>query len=279
MEGGAPDAPAANYSISVSAELMTNYAQNDVLQPQKSFSALQTTDGHSLLFSISTDGALNVVVEQKNTKYGWEVCNLSERLIRDKYAGVSDVQVGTFAVSQPSGTGSLDIRIAMVVLVGGESSLYLSLNNSDSDLSWTHNIEWVAAPFNAVDDLGAPMPKPAPFVIEGIMLADAQSGENIVVDIARGGSAGGLVSRWFMDVVIPEAPKWKEHRLPADLEVATYSSCIGRKDKEKMDGVYSIGQVGGVAQLVYVPLWDYYAPTQAPPVFRLQASSSLVVVV
>ena len=51
------------YNVTSSSELMQNYIQSDILQPQKKFIALQTDSGTSLLFSVGTDDAFYVTKE------------------------------------------------------------------------------------------------------------------------------------------------------------------------------------------------------------------------
>lgn len=73
---------------------------------------------------------------------------------------------------------------------------------------------------------------------------------------------------------------WEEHRLPADLEVSTYNSCLGRCDRSgrqwQIEGVYSVGRVANEAQLVFVPLYNYYNPGREAPVTRLKLPQGTV---
>ena len=160
MQPAQPVAEEVTYNIAASAELMTNFCQSDILQPQKKFQALQTDAGLGLLFMIGTEEDFNVVVEESGkTMHGWTVRNLSEKLIKQSFP--KGGTVSTFGVSQVAGKGtSREIHVAMCVEAEGTSNLYLSLHNSDMDLSWTKDIPWLHAPFNAMDSSGKPVPVP-----------------------------------------------------------------------------------------------------------------------
>jgi hypothetical protein len=54
-------------TITTSSEMMTNYLQAELIEPNGAFEALQTADGHSMLFGIGTNGAFNVIVEQSGS--------------------------------------------------------------------------------------------------------------------------------------------------------------------------------------------------------------------
>jgi hypothetical protein len=173
MEVLPPRSESASYRISSSADLLTNYQLCDVLEPSKAkdFKALQTEQGASLLFAIGTQGELNALVQSDGaTKAGWTVCNLSKAVVSRDYPD-GGAQVSHFTVSQSPGNGSRAVHLAMAVVANGESTLYLSFHNSDSDLRWAldSTIAWQRAPFNAVDEAGNPVQPPSMLDIVGLM--------------------------------------------------------------------------------------------------------------
>ncbi|CAE7526982.1 unnamed protein product [Symbiodinium microadriaticum] len=264
------------YNIAASAELMTNYIQSDILQPQKMFQALQTDAGLGLLFMIGTEDDFNVVVEESGkTRHGWTVRSLSQKLIKQSFP--KGGTVSTFGVSQAAGKGtSREVHVAMCVQAGGTSNLYLSLHNSDADLNWTKDIPWLHAPFNAVDSSGKPVPVPQPLNIANIMLTQASDGEHIVVDILRNQEAAQpLLERYWIDVTKSQ-PLWMKHQMAADFEASTYKSALGRAKGDFVDGIYTMGKVNRVAQLVYVPLYNAFDPIVPPVASRLRLPGDLV---
>ncbi|CAE7936748.1 unnamed protein product [Symbiodinium necroappetens] len=237
--------------------------------------ALQTDAGLGLLFMIGTEEDFNVVVEESGkTMHGWTVRNLSEKLIKQSFP--KGGTVSTFGVSQVAGKGtSREIHVAMCVEAEGTSNLYLSLHNSDMDLSWTKDIPWLHAPFNAMDSSGKPVPVPQPLSIANIMLTQASDCEHIVVDILRNQEAARpLLERYWIDVSKSQ-PLWKKHQMAADWEASTYQSTLGRASGDFADGIYTMGQVNRVAQLVYAPLYGF-DPLVPPPVCRLRLPEDLV---
>ena len=130
----------STYTVTTSSELMENYIQADILLPQDKFLALQTNTGASLLFSIGTGGVFNLCVEAPRQTHGWRRFDLSSAQIKKDFA--SGATCKDFAAAQvvavaPGST--TQIHLAMVINDGTNDHLYISLNNSDSDLSWTTN--------------------------------------------------------------------------------------------------------------------------------------------
>jgi len=68
------------YQLEGTSELMQNYFQADVLNPEDKFEALQTDAGASLLFSIGTDGVLYLTKEVVRSTHGWNRDDLSSAL-------------------------------------------------------------------------------------------------------------------------------------------------------------------------------------------------------
>lgn len=249
---------------------MTNYHQHSIMQPQKEFAAVQSDTGNSLLFSVSPEGELNAAVEETGvSSHGWAVRSLSNSVIAQDFGG--EASVGTFAVSQRQGDALREVHVAMSVEAAGQSTLYLSLNNSSSDMAWTENMTWTKAPFNGTDSSGSPIAAPSPLRVNKIMLGQARSGEYIMVDVERQQpNATSLVDRYWIDVSDRSTPVWRRAPLDADIQVGTYQSAIGRASGETVDGVYTIGRVDDATQISYVPLYNDFDPRTPPTVNRLQ---------
>lgn len=267
-----------NWKVTTSSELMENYLQADFLSPQEKFIALQTDAGASLLFSIGTAGALYLTYEAPGQTQGWRQVDLSAARIASDSGGKGTV-VSFGAAQRVAKAGSpAEIHLAMVVSDARGELLYLSLGNSDSDLSWTSAPVWTPAPFNALDATGKPIAAPTPFQIANIFLSEASDAEYIVADVIRNpGQPVGMLSRYYIDASNPSSPQWKLHDLAIDVQAAGYESCLGRAAHTfGVDGLYTKGQVGGSAQLIYAPLYNAFDPSQPPLPSRLHLPGGLV---
>ena len=267
----------SGYKVTTSSELMENYIQADYLAPQEKFIALQTDVGASLLFSVGTAGALFLTYEAPGQTQGWRQVDLGAARLKADFGGKATVKTFGAAQRTPSAGTPAQIHLAMVGADPSGELLYLSLANSDSDLSWTTSPSWTAAPFNAVDAAGQPIQAPTPFEIANVFLSEASDGEYIVVDVIRNpGQPVGMLSRYYIDASNPSSPQWKLHDLAVDIQAADYQSCLGRAAKAfGVDGLYTKGTVGGSAQLIYAPLYNAFDPTQPPLPSRLHLPGGL----
>lgn len=118
-------------------DLIQNYIQGEIVAPAAKFEALQTDDGHTLLFALSTDNVFSVIIELSGTtKTGWVRMPLS--------SGFTSVR--TFDVGQSVTDGT--IGMASVVSEGDSNKLFLSLSNSSTHTSWTAKPQWSATDFD-----------------------------------------------------------------------------------------------------------------------------------
>lgn len=238
-------------SITYSTELMENYLQAEILAPEAKFEALQTDGGASLLFSIGTDHALYVTEEVPGVRSGWQRRDLSSAQIAKDFPNQSNVTCKDFASAQSTFPPRTSIHLAMVVSDAHNDHLYLSLENSDADTSWTSGPKWVAYPF---DDRAHPRDQ---VKIAGVFLSEATDAEYIVVDVIRDPSSPeALIFRYYIDLRKTDGYAWHSHDLAIDLEAGRYASTLGRRQGQKVDGTYSAGQVGGVAQFIYQGLYN-----------------------
>lgn len=249
-------------TLTYSSELMRNYKQAQILAPDADFQALQTANGLSLLFSISSDGALYLTQELPEQSTGWQRQDFSAAQVAKDFAGKTGIRVTHFAGAQAPSSGNIDL--AMVVRSGAQDQLYLSLANSATDTSWTTQPSWTAFPF---DDPNHPLAK---LRIVEVFISEAADAEYIVVDVLRDpDSPEPLLFRYYIDPAKSGGYAWHPHDLSIDLDANRYSSCLGRQSGQTIDGLYTAGSVNGSAQLVYQPLYNVWDPAIPAPPARL----------
>jgi hypothetical protein len=243
--------------ISYSSEMITNFKQAEVMSPEDKFEALQTDSGYSLLFSIGTDDVFYVTQETPGHATGWEKTDLSSALKAD-YGGAS-ITAKTFAVAHNRAT--LKIDMAVVVNASGNDNLYLSLGNSSSDMSWVSQPNWLRIPF---DDAAHPLSKVS---VVNVFISGASDGEYIVVDVLRDpNDTMPLIFRYYIEPTKkPTGQAWNPHDVAVDLDASKVSSCLGRRAKDRVDGLYTLGTIGGHIQLIYQPLYNALDPKRIVP--------------
>ncbi len=251
-----------------SSELLTNYALNTVMRPELAFRALQTNDGHALLFSIGSDNVLYVLVEKPGTRTGWEKIALSKSLPAGRTGAPAVVK--SFAVAQDWGAGTIDLA---VVLDGDPAQkLYLCLGNPTSGTAWMAAPTWQAAPYDDADHMA-----PFRFVIQNVFINPAPGGRYIGVDILRDASSPDpQIFRYFLDPAKALSGQiWNACDVPADFSAARIKSVIGRRAGDSVDGFYSVGAAGGNT-VVFQPLYNSFEWRVAPNPARLELPNGLV---
>lgn len=267
------------YAVTTSAELMENYVQADYLLPQDQFIALQTDVGASLLFSVGTGGSLYLTMEVPGDAAGWQQVDLSTAQIRSDFADRATVTTFGAAQTVAGAPGSAtQIHLGMVLNDGTNDHLYLSLGNSDSDLSWTQQPVWTPVPFNAVAGDGTPITPPSPFRINNVFLSQATDQEYVVADIIRNpGQAAEFITRFYIDTTTPTKPAWTPRDLSIDVQAIGDQTCLGRSARAYgIDGMYTKGFVGTSGQLIYTPLVNVADPSLQPSPSRLYLPGDLV---
>ncbi|KAE8361158.1 hypothetical protein BDV27DRAFT_167157 [Aspergillus caelatus] len=244
--------------LTYDTELIQNYIQGEIVSPKHKFEALQTNNGHTLLFGIDSSNIFHVIEESSGQhSTGWAQIDLSTTAISSQLPGKKDAVVRTFDVGQ----SVLDqtIGMAMAVRVEGKDSLFVSLKNSNSDTSWTKKPEWTLVPFDAVNET-----QPS-IAVAGVWFAETDSQRQyLVVDIDRSGSSTIKdIARYYVDPSVTSGSRWVKHDVPIDIAAGNYQSCIGRVRRGRIDGIYTAGTSGGSAQLDYVPLENIFG--DGPP--------------
>ncbi|KAF4498962.1 hypothetical protein FAGAP_4871 [Fusarium agapanthi] len=118
-------------SLTFTTEIMQNYVPGEIANPSGKFEALQTQDGHSILFSLSSANVFQAIVEQSGaSSTGWRIVDLSSSALSSAFASDKSAVAKTFDANQSAVDGT--ISLAMVVTSGGTDHLLLSLYNHNS---------------------------------------------------------------------------------------------------------------------------------------------------
>lgn len=247
-------------TITSSSQMMQNYAHGELMSPTQKFEALQTADGHALLFAIDTTGVFRVTEEQSGrASIGWVLTDLSSSLIIEQFPGASNLKVNTFDVGQSALDGS--IGLALAISDGTTDWLFVSLGNSSSDTSWTARPGWTRVYFDAVTE------NPPGINIVGVMFAETMgAGQYLMVDIDRLGSSTKNIARYHVDPSKSTGRYWVKQDVPVDIEHGNYQSCVGQVKGGYVDGIYTAGLAGTASQLVYSPVENAFG--SGPPLPR-----------
>ncbi|KJJ30917.1 hypothetical protein AFLA70_472g000860 [Aspergillus flavus AF70] len=247
-------------ALTTSSEMMQNYVQGEIVTATGKFEALQTDDGHALLFAIDDSGVFHVIVEESGvTQTGWQVQDLSSSAIQAYFSASTDPVVKTFDVGS-----ALDgsICLAMAVTADGTDHLLVSLNNSSSNTQWTSNPQWVRFDFDA-DGEGS-----GDIQITGTLFAETMDKQHyLIVDIDRQSqSPAKFIERYYVDPSVSIGTRWVKHDVSVDIQDGNYRSCIGRVKNGYVDGIYTAGSTGGEAQFIYEPVINVFGRGPPAPV-------------
>ncbi|KAF7592488.1 hypothetical protein BBP40_000223 [Aspergillus hancockii] len=271
---GADQAPANNPShpplqtgtigkLTACTELMQNYVQGEIISPTSKFEALQTSDGHTLLFAIDTSGVFHVIEEQSGKSHaGWQIHDLSTRCIQTQFPGQeAAAKVHTFDVGQSAVDGT--IGLMMAVNLDGNDHLFMSLGNSSDDTSWVSDPIWTIAPFDPAKE------QPRKITITGALFAETQDKtQYLIVDIDRPSEnmADPHITRYRIDSARKDGHYWVRHDVTVDISAGEYQSVVGRVSGKHVDGIYTAGHTATVAQLIYEPVIDWYGTAAVTPI-------------
>src|SRR6185437_4617900 len=243
--------------ISFESELMKNRKHAVVMAPDRAFDVLQTPAGDALFFSVGTDGVFYLTREVSQTATGWNRIDLSTALSAT-HGGVP-VTAKSFAVAQNAGTRAVDM--ALVVTVGGQDFLYLSLSHDNTDAGWATPPGWTAVPFDAGT-------APAPLTIADVFVANVGGAETIFADLIRTpGDPLRLLDRYY--ITPGSGQQWNLHKLAADLAAGSIASCLGQRADDPVPGIYTFGAIGGRQELIFTPQYNFFRPAAPPSPARL----------
>lgn len=243
-----------------STELMKNQKQAEIMSPESKFLALQTNEGHSLFFSLGTDHVFYLTKELNDAVTGWDKADLSSKL-KERHDN-KNIRAKAFDVSQNPINGNIDIALGISVEEAEGfyvDYLYLSQNNSNSDTAWSNNINWQPMPFDDPDH------KVPVLVISDIYINQTSDGEYIITDILKDpGSSLNFIYRYAVKPSSPAGSQWVPSDLAANLNADKIQSCLGRKSKQQIEGIYTFGTINDKQELVYQPIYNPFNP-KIPP--------------
>ena len=154
---------------------------------------------------------------------------------------------------------SMAFDLGLVVTASGSDHLFLSFGNSENPTGWT-NVQWKQIPFD-----GADRSAPSPLTIDGVYLVNLPSPRNqngtqtCFVDIFQKPPASNpmkLLDRYY--VSLKEAPFWHKHTLPIDLSADSLSCCLGRRENDRIGGMYTFGKINNTQQLIYATAYNEF---------------------
>ena len=240
---------------------MENQKHAVVIGQQQDFQVLQTAEGDAVFFSIGTDHGFYVTTEVRKSHSGWSQVDLSSTLGKD------NAKAKAFAVSQNPKTMAIDL--ALISTEGDGDSLYISRNNSASEATWKTGITWTKVPFDAASGSRSPPVRIADVYLLTQPLGNGPGALTWFVDIVRSpGNGFQLLERYYVEP--DSAVKWVKHTLPNDVEEGSISSCLGRRQGDCVDGIYTFGRIGGSQSLIFTPKKNIWAPRSPPQSSRLQ---------
>ncbi|KAB8275158.1 hypothetical protein BDV30DRAFT_247903 [Aspergillus minisclerotigenes] len=213
-------------ALTTSSEMMQNYVQGELVPATGKFEALQTDDGHALLFAIDDSGVFHVIVEESGvTQTGWQVQDLSSSAIQAYFSASTNPVVKTFDVGS-----ALDGSICLAMAVTADGT---------DHLLWTSNPQWVRFEFDA-DGEG-----PGNIQITGTLFAKTMDKQHyLIVDIDRPSQGSAkFIERYYVDPSVSIGTRWE----------GNYRSCIGRS-------------TGGEAQFIYEPVINVFGRGPPAPV-------------
>lgn len=196
-----------------------------------------------------------VAREIQSSSTGWKRIDLSSGL-SSKFKGAS-VKAKSFNVSQ--NVQSMAFDLSLIVTVAESDYLFLSFGNSSNPSSWS-NIQWRIVPFDGTDRTG-----PSTLTIDAVHLANLPNPrfpngtQTCFVDIYQKPPASNpmkLLDRYY--VSLKEAPFWRKHTLPIDLSAGSISCCLGRRENDRIGGIYTFGKIESKQQLIYAPAYNEY---------------------
>ncbi len=243
-------------SIKYSSEFIQSYVQTEIMSPENKFQALQTNLGLSLFFSIGTDGKFYVTKETHGaTKTGWEKISLSQQIM-DDFDNPSSITCKLFDTAQDIKSGK--IGLAMVLNDTVDDYLYLCMGNSNKNMAWLDNPNWVRYDFDAANP-------PSTIEFSNLFISETKSGQFIVADIVEDPtSASKTVARYNIITTASAAPFWQVNGLSMDINTDNYETCIGRRSsQDDIDGLYTIGHINSSPQFNYQPLYNKWNPSIA----------------
>jgi hypothetical protein len=250
--------------LQYSSELMKNQKHAMLMPPDSQFDAIQTKDGCALFFSLGSDQVFYCISEIPGSKEGWTKTDLCSSLS----AAGEKIIAKAFSVSENTRANRVDL--ALVVTLGATDLLYVSLNNDNTNASWCKNIAWTLMKYDDTNHSRATL------VINNVFIKQSQSGEFILVDVLRD-PPQDFIFRYYIDPAKKVTGRvWNAHDVSIDLQAGKIRTAMGRKNGERIDGIYTFGDTEGRMQLTYAPLYNVFNPKTPPKptIIKLPANTT-----
>jgi hypothetical protein len=238
-------------------ELMKNQKHVVVMPPDEQFDVLQTQDGDPLFFSIGADNIFYCTYEVPNstTSPGWVRVDLSSQLSTNY--NNAQVTAKSFDIAQD--IASKNVSLILVVTVNGQDYLYASLNNPNSETGWSSSsVTWTNVPYDNIYNASP---------IADVYLAQANTETFIIADIVNNVESQ-TIFRYYVDTTVPSVSPdgyaWVAHDVSSDLQAGSITNALGCGPNQQLqytiDGVYTLGSIRGVSQLLYTPVFNLGDP-------------------
>jgi hypothetical protein len=238
-------------------ELMKNQKHVVVMPPDEQFDVLQTQDGDPLFFSIGADNIFYCTYEVPNstTSPGWVRVDLSSQLS----ANYNNAQVTAKSFDIAQDIASKNVSLILVVTVNGQDYLYTSLNNPNSETGWSSSpLTWTNVPYDNIYNASP---------IADVYLAQINTETFIIADIVNNVESQ-TIFRYYVDTTVPSVSPygyaWVAHDVSSDLQAGSITNALGcgpnQQPQYTIDGVYTLGSIDGVSQLLYTPVFNLGDP-------------------
>ncbi len=177
----------------------------------------------------------------------------------------ADAVIKTHAVFQNSEPQTVDLALA--VSANSNDYLYLSLENSAHQTNWGDGLKWNKMEY---DDSDHPISK---MDIKHLYITRVEKTTYVIVDLVKEGS--NFLLRYLIDPSRKmSGTVWNAHNLPVNINAENVFSCFGRRSEERVDGMYTLGEINGKKELIYTPIYNPFNPNIPPNSVSLKVPSS-----
>lgn len=223
--------------LTVTSELLESFKPFRIASSEKKMMAVHTKEMTGFL-SIGDDGKLYLTYQKDGESSGWARKQMAQQLM------TGDLRADTFALVYDE---LADREILILSLTGKENKLYLSQSFSLLNEKWQE------------------IPLPEGYTIRELFLSSYQQQLYVTADLDK----NGYLNRFYINTDEQMGEKWRYYPIPCDFHSIS-SNCIGRPEKHMVNGVYTLGEIAGSRQLIYVPDYNVYDPEIMPTPIRLQ---------
>ena len=237
------------------SEFMDNYKMLYAASTEHKIQAIRVDHDHQI-FSIGDDGGLYVMSEGMGKKAAYQLTTLTASLssfFQDKPFTTKD-----FVVNE----NAHKYTIAAIISCENEDQLFISQSDSATVTNW----KLIAVDNDTIQTKS--MAK---------VYCNVQDSEPVIIcDVLN---KDGYISRYLVDFdeKLGKKKKWISHPLPSNFEVSN-ATCVGKRQKELVEGVYSLGTLNDQPQLLYTPMYNVFDPDIMPNPVRFELPKKVDVI-